>query len=122
MTILLVDDDKDDQDIFAEAVSIAKPGCKLLLANDGAHGFSVLQQEGKPDYIFLDINMPEINGKEFLQSLKSDPAYSEIPVVIYTTSSHKSELGEYFKMGATNFVTKPSEFNLLVTYLKSILH
>ena len=123
MTILLVEDDEDDQDIFREGVKLVKPGCKLLIAQNGEEGLTILQAGNpKPDYIFLDVNMPKMDGRAFLKSVKSDPLYSKIPVVIYSTNNNKSELGEYFKLGASNFVTKPSEFELLVTYLKTILH
>lgn len=123
MTILLVDDDEDDRDIFREAVSIVKPDCELRLATDGEQGLSKLQETPDlPDYIFLDVNMPKMDGREFLKQVKADPVYSKVPVVIYSTSNHSSEMGNYFKMGASNFITKPSEFNLLVTYLRSILH
>jgi len=104
-------------------LSMVKPECKLLGAKDGEQGLARLHEEaGLPDYIFLDVNMPKMDGKEFLKQVKSDPELNKIPVVIYSTSKHKSELGNYFAMGASNYITKPSEFNLLLTYLKSILH
>lgn len=122
MTILLIDDDEDDQDIFKEAASIVMPGIECVVAKDGEHGFISLESFSTlPDYIFLDVNMPKMDGKEFLKRLKAHPAFANIPVIIYTTSNHKSELGEYFRMGASNFISKPSEFSLLITYLKSIL-
>ena len=122
MTILLIDDDQDDQDIFKEAASMVIPGIECMVANDGEQGFAILASSPQvPDYIFLDVNMPKMNGKEFLARIKSHPQLKSIPVVVYSTSSHKSELGDYFKLGASNFITKPSEFKLLTTYLKSIL-
>ena len=122
MIILLVDDDEDDQDIFREAVSIVRPDCEVRLAMDGEHGLNKLSEASElPDYIFLDVNMPKMDGKEFLQQVKSNPLYRNVPVIIYSTSNHTSEMGKYFKMGASNFITKPSEFNLLVTYLRAIL-
>lgn len=123
MIILLVDDDEDDQDIFKEAVSMVKPECELRVACDGEHALTKLQEQTQlPDYIFLDVNMPKMDGREFLEQVKSHPVYQHVPVVIYSTSNHTTEMGRYFKMGATNYITKPSEFNLLVAYLKTILH
>src|SRR5690242_9174771 len=99
MTILLVDDDRDDQDIFREALSLAKPGCQLMVAEEGEEGLRVLEDGSfRPDYIFLDVNMPKMNGREFLIAVKANPAYSKIPVVMYSTSNQKSELGEYFTL------------------------
>ena len=122
MRILLVDDDEDDHDIFREAVLMVKPDCQLTVARDGEQGLLHLTGTVLPDYIFLDVNMPKMDGKEFLKTIKANPDLQEIPVVIYSTSKHKSALGEYIAMGASNYLTKPSEFNLLVSYLKSILH
>ena len=122
MKILLIDDDEDDRDIFKEAVSMAVPGIECLMAKDGEEGMSVLKGLAVlPDHIFLDINMPRMDGKEFLKQVKAHPVFMKIPVVVYSTSKHKSELGEYFRLGAANYITKPSEFNLLVTYLRTVL-
>lgn len=123
MTILLIDDDEDDQDIFKEAATLVMPDIRFLLAKDGHQALEVLEgcSANLPDHIFLDVNMPKMDGKEFLRIVKADPRFQKIPVVIYSTSKHKSELGEFFRMGASNYITKPSEFNLLVSYLRSVL-
>jgi len=122
MTILLIDDDEDDQEVFREAASMIIPTVEFIAAKDGEQGLLQLATVSQlPDYIFLDVNMPKMDGKEFLRRVKAHPVFKAIPVIIYSTSNHKSELGEYFKMGASNFITKPSEFNLLITYLKAVL-
>lgn len=123
MTVLLVDDDEDDQDIFREAALLVNPDIRLLAARDGEDALSVLEQRASelPDFIFLDVNMPRMDGREFLRVVKADARFQNVPVVIYSTSKHKSELGEYFKMGASNYITKPSEFNLLISYLRAVL-
>lgn len=122
MTVLLVDDDEDDQDIFKEAAELVIPDITCLFAKDGEKCLEQLETRSPlPDYIFLDVNMPRMDGKECLKRLKADARFQKIPVIIYSTSNHKSELGEYFRLGASNFLTKPSEFNLLVAYLKSVL-
>ena len=123
MTVLLVDDDEDDQDIFREAALIVNPHLEFLVARDGEDGLSVLEKRTAhlPDFIFLDVNMPRMDGREFLKIVKGDARFSNVPVVIYSTSKHKSELGDYFRLGASNYITKPSEFNLLITYLQSVL-
>lgn len=122
MTILLIDDDEDDHDIFREAISIVKPDCQMIFAKDGEQGLSQLAAGTRPDFIFLDINMPRMDGREFLKQVKAEPHLQKIPVIIYSTSNHKNALGEYIALGASNYITKPSEFNLLLSYLKSILH
>lgn len=122
MTIMLVDDDEDDHDIFREAMAIVRPECKMVFAKDGEQGLAQLSAGMYPDFIFLDINMPKMDGKEFLKKIKNEPHLQKIPVIIYSTGKHKSALGEYIALGASNYITKPSEFNLLLSYLKSILH
>ena len=122
MTILLVDDDEDDLEIFQEAAALVVPGIECLTAKDGGRGLAVLETaQVLPSYIFLDVNMPKMDGLEFLKFVKENPKFKDIPVVIYSTSKHKSEFGQFFKLGAVHFITKPSEFNLLVTYLRSVL-
>jgi CheY-like chemotaxis protein len=122
MTILLIDDDEDDRDIFKEAISVVQPQVHCMAARDGEEGLALLEELTiLPDYIFLDVNMPVMDGKEFLKRVKVNPILKDIPVVVYSTSKHQSELGEYFSLGASNYITKPSEFNLLLTYLKSVL-
>lgn len=122
MTVLLVDDDEDDRDIFQEALAMAKPDCNLIFATNGEDALRVLKSlQSLPDIVFLDVNMPLMDGRQLLGILKADPRFSAVPVVVYSTSSHKSELGEFFRMGASNFITKPSEFRLLISYLESIL-
>lgn len=122
MTILLIDDDEDDQDIFKEAACLVRPDVQFLSARDGEQALALLETlSSPPDYIFLDVNMPRMDGKEFLKHMKAKPENKAIPVVIYSTSNHKSEFGEFFGLGAAAFITKPSEYNLLITYLKSLL-
>lgn len=122
MTILLIDDDPDDQEIFREAASIVVPDIRCVVARDGEEGVAALEKMAElPDYIFLDVNMPKMDGKEFLKHVKAHPRFKPVPVIMYSTSKHASELGEYFKLGASNYITKPSEFQLLLTYLRSVL-
>ncbi|MEO5600453.1 MAG: response regulator [Cyclobacteriaceae bacterium] len=122
MTILLVDDDQDDLEIFQEAAAMVVPGITCLTAQDGNKSLALLETLSPlPKYIFLDVNMPKMDGKEFLQIVKNSPRWKDISIIIYSTSTHKSEFGQFFKLGVSHFITKPSEFNLLVTYLKAIL-
>jgi CheY-like chemotaxis protein len=122
MTVLLVDDDQDDQDIFKEAASLAIADIHCLFAKDGEECLALLETlSALPDYLFLDVNMPRMDGRECLKRLKAHPRFKKISVIMYSTSNYQSGQGEYLKLGASSFITKPSEFNLLITYLKSVL-
>jgi CheY-like chemotaxis protein len=121
--VLIVDDDEDDRNLLCEALNEVNPFITCIMAQNGAEAFRTLKSDNspKPDLIFLDINMPRINGIQCLKELKKDTALSSIPVVMYTTS--KSDLDKELtaKLGATHFITKPSCFETLCTELKSIL-
>ncbi len=85
MNILNVDDDMDDQAFFSEAVSVVDPLITCINANDGMEGHELLF-DGKTylslDYIFLDINMPKLNGIELLSIIKKDKRLDKIPVYL----------------------------------------
>jgi CheY-like chemotaxis protein len=120
MLVLFVDDDADDYDIFCEAVSLSVPNAKTLRANDGYSALVLLEElVVAPDYIFLDINMPVMNGKEFLSLIKKDQRLKDIPVIMYTTSSEEREKATFQKMGASAYIVKPTDFTTLVSVLQS---
>lgn len=122
MNILLIDDDRDDIDLFSEAVSNISPEIKCWTANDGFEGLKLLNEElvVLPDYIFLDVNMPIMGGKECLTKIKANSRLKTIPVFMYSTTSNAHEILEMKKLGAKDFVIKPANFNLLVNLLKSV--
>ncbi|MFI5218693.1 MAG: response regulator [Bacteroidia bacterium] len=107
LKILLVDDDKDDADIFAEALKNLKVP-HLLTTTDRCTSLFSLLDEGKTyDIIFLDINMPEINGKQCLASLKAHPEYKHIPVIIFTGSKSPPDIDDSYQLGAHYHMVKP---------------
>jgi CheY-like chemotaxis protein len=121
--LFLVDDDHDDQEIFIEALKSIDKSIICYTANDGKDAISQLNDSLLlPAVIFLDLNMPVMNGKECLKALKIDKNLKELPVVIYSTSSSENEKQNCIELGAANFISKPSHFNTLVTTLESTLH
>jgi CheY-like chemotaxis protein len=109
--ILLVDDDDDDREIFVEVVSELNPSAVLHTAINGADGFEKLgTYEAPPNVIFLDLNMPIMNGTEFLRKIKEVEKLKNIPVVILTTSNDEWAIKQVQELGAHNFVTKPAKF------------
>jgi len=113
--IMIVDDDEDDIDFFTEAVAEILPTCKLVTASNGEEALEKLDEhiDTPPNWIFMDLNMPRMNGKICLIKLKTNPKLRDIPIIIYTTSSHLKEKEELFKMGASYFLTKSSTFDAL---------
>jgi CheY-like chemotaxis protein len=122
-TLLLVDDDIDDQQIFAEALETVNSSINLVVASNGLEALHKLNSPGflKPDMIFLDLNMPMMNGKEFLEEIKKTDHLENIPVIIYTTSSRPEDREQSLSLGATEFLVKPINYRLLCEQLKSIL-
>src|SRR4051794_40368807 len=111
-TFFIVDDDIDDQELFMEAVSEVDQSIECISASDCEEALDLLKS-GKvvlPDMIFLDLNMPRLNGKQCLAELKRQANLKHIPVIIYSTSSEKKDIEETTKLGAAHFLTKPNKF------------
>jgi CheY-like chemotaxis protein len=75
----------------------------------------------RPDIIFLDLNMPGMDGFECLRELKADKSLMDIPIVMYSTSSSNGDIKKAMKLGAANFVTKPTSCDQLENALKFFL-
>ena len=122
-TLLLVDDDIDEHELFADVLHQVNKDILFLGAKNGLEAISKLEklQPSIPDAIFLDLNMPVMNGKQFLTRIKAMPLYSQIPVYIYSTSSNIEDKQETLKLGATNFFTKPDNIDKLYDTLKHIV-
>jgi CheY-like chemotaxis protein len=118
-SILLVDDDPDDRFFFEEALSWADPSITLHSASDGVEALDVCKTESfKPDLIFMDVNMPRMNGINCLAARKAIEKYADTPVIMYSTSNYYKE--ECFKVGAADYIEKPSDFKILSNLLKNI--
>lgn len=122
INVFLVDDDRDDREIFIEALAEVDTSCNCITADNGEDAIRKLHTGSiVPNYIFLDLNMPKMNGRECLLEIKSIKRLAEIPVIIYSTSSLQKEKEELVKLGAFMFMTKPSNFNDLCTTLKQVI-
>ena|ERR1044072_2904723 len=121
-TIIIIDDDPDDRDMFCEAVGLIEHTCKCEMKQSCEEALNYLKKTAaKPDYIFLDINMPRLNGLQCLQRLKQDAELKEIPVIIYSTSSNKKEIDAMLKAGASSYIVKPDSYNKLSAILLKFL-
>jgi CheY-like chemotaxis protein len=109
MIFLIVDDDADDRMLFIEAVREIDKAIECKIANNGEQALTLLRSTGYPlpDFIFLDIRMPRLDGKKCLFEIKNDERLKHIPVIIYTTSKAVEESKELRAMGAFHFISKP---------------
>jgi CheY-like chemotaxis protein len=121
-SILLVDDDHDDRYLFSEALSTTGVPVDCKLAESGREALSLLQSEiaKLPKLIFLDVNMPEMNGWQVLEKLKSDRQLQNIPVIMYSTSSHSRDIALALEAGALCFCVKPDRFSDLQTLIREV--
>src|SRR5438477_9407980 len=113
--LFLVDDDMDDILIFREVLQDVNPTIDFRSAADGHEALSILRTKNNdlPDVIFLDLNMPRMDGKECLAELKKDPQLQRIPVIMYTTSCQSKDIEETMLKGAICFITKPTNIKEL---------
>ena len=110
--ILLVEDDDVDQIAMERAFKDLKITNQLVNTADGEEALEYLKTESneKPCIILLDLNMPKINGIEFLKILKADEALKKIPVVVMTTSRAEQDIVESFRFGAAGYIIKSIDY------------
>lgn len=124
LTILCADDDQDDVQMLQEAIKEVDGRYQLVKAHDGVDALnqlSLLKEGGAlPCLVVLDINMPKMDGRQTFLSIRSNPAYAGIPVVIFSTSS--SPLDKmFFARKDVEYITKPINYDFLVEVAKKLL-
>lgn len=121
-TCFLIDDDIDDQEIFLSVLEDIAPSIRCYTATNGQEAISKLSSEEiKPDLIFLDLNMPLMNGKQFLKACNLLDGCRHIPVIVLTTSSDKNSIEETMQLGARDYITKPDKFSAWGSIIKEKL-
>jgi len=122
--ILHVDDDPDDHLIVKEIIAEIDPGIILHTAKNGIKALEYLKQaklfNDLPCLILLDLNMPVMNGYETYKAIRKDPFFSDIPVVIFTTSFENRD-ADFWETEDVMMLTKPSTINSIIDSVKSIL-
>lgn len=122
MTILYADDDADDRELMTEALNKVDPTVSCKVAKDGQQALDTLAQDSDlPDYIFLDINMPVMDGMKCLVELKKDKRYKNIPVIIYSTTREAHEINQLYRLGASSFIQKPNNFQELCSTMNMFI-
>jgi CheY-like chemotaxis protein len=123
MKIILIDDDRDDGEIFREVLSEIDSSILFFHFEDPQKALAELHQKnpGLPDLLFLDINMPVVSGWQCLTEIKAQEHLRNIPVIIYTTSSQSREKEIATELGASAFITKPDDYNELRQVLSAIV-
>jgi CheY-like chemotaxis protein len=119
----IADDDLDDQELFIAALKEINSLCKCITATNGYEALKQLQEMKAPypDFIFLDLNMPRLDGRQLLAAIKQMSELQDIPVIIYSTSADQRDIEETMQLGATHFLQKPNRFEDLRNALQDIL-
>lgn len=121
--LALVDDDPDEEDFFQIALDFLGIDCQFQFFSK-AHDFvSYVEDEATtlPDIVFVDMNMPEINGQELIRKLRDDSKYDSIQAVIYTAHISDKQKEVMMEMGTFEFFIKPTEFAELTLMLKEMI-
>lgn len=114
LTILLMDDDQEDMEMIVDALSQNRDVKYVATALDSAEGIDALKLgELVPDLIFLDINMPVMDGFEVQKVLRNDPKLVDIPIVFLTTSAREKDVMRALKGTAVRYIVKPDRFTEL---------
>lgn len=114
ITILLVDDDVDCRLLIRDAIADCKVGNKVYEASNGAEALDYLYQRGKyhgvprPGLVYLDIEMPGMDGQETLRQIRSNPEFRDIPVVMMTGVSDEEQMKLAAAGGANSYTIKPA--------------
>jgi len=121
--LLLIDDDADDHEFFLEAIHEIDSSIRCATFFDGEKALSTLRenQTEVPDLIILDTNMPKVNGRQLLVSIKQDPKLKDVPVVMYSTFFSDRDNTELTRLGAAHYLSKPSKFEDFRIALNEIL-
>jgi CheY-like chemotaxis protein len=120
--LVYIDDDEDDILVLAEILLQIDDTIECLAAIGAQEGLALLDKIGVPQYIFLDINMPRINGKQCLQRLRADRRYDDVPVIMLSTSTSDSEIKECMTLGATAFLVKATDLKNFTERLRVLLN
>lgn len=121
-TIALIDDDRDDYEIFSMALAEADPTIRCVYYESAKEALTELTEKNSalPDYIFLDLNMPGMNGLQFLEQLKLT-SLADLPVIIYSTSILPMHRDRISALGAFDSFVKPFSHKELIKILKGVL-
>lgn len=128
ISILMADDDADDQLLAKEALTEARLANELYFVKDGEELLDYLHNRGeyadppspRPGLILLDLNMPKKDGRQALKEIKEDAELRRIPIVVLTTSSAEEDIFRTYDLGVNSFITKPVTFEGLVEVMKSL--
>jgi CheY-like chemotaxis protein len=122
LNILLIEDDIIEVMKLKRVIASLQLDHKIIEANNGEEALKILEDNDKlPDIILLDLNMPKLNGIDFLSIIKNSNNLKFIPTIILTTSSNNNDLLKCFEIGVSGYIIKPLKYEDYVSKIKRIL-
>lgn len=124
--ILLVEDSETDAELTMEALVQGKIRNTVDRVRDGEEALQYLRREApyleapRPDLVLLDLNMPRMDGREFLKIVDEDENLRAIPIVVLTTSTHDVDVMESYGLAANNYIVKPVDLNQFFTVIQDV--
>lgn len=124
--IMLVEDSEADVALAKEIFKEGGLSFDLHVACDGVEALAMLRREGEhaglphPDFILLDLNMPRMDGREFLSIIKADPTLKRIPVLVMSTSDSPRDVLTCYELQANAYIAKPLDIDDFITLVESI--
>lgn len=118
--VFIADDDPEDIDFFKLAMQEITENVKISVAKDGVELLGFLKVV-IPDIIFLDINMPCMNGLDCLAAIREQQELDKVPVIIYSTAASKEEIYKSYILGANRYIKKPVYFEAIKKQLAQTL-
>ena len=124
--ILIVEDNPGDLRLTITALRDAMITNDVDVATDGEQALAFLRRQGRyanapqPDLVFLDLNIPKIDGHEVLRAMKADPRLRRIPVVVVSSSDADRDIERAYDEQASTYVTKPADLDLYFTAIRAV--
>ena len=120
-TIMIIDEDSEDTEIFCDAIHEIDDTIQCVRAKDGVKALKTLTSDPvKPEFIFVDLNMTVISGKDWLKEIKKMDNLKKIPVIIYSGSKSSLDIDDARKLGAAFYLIKPLHMSELKNSLTTV--
>ena len=122
LKILIIEDDIIETMKFNRTISTLNLNVSITEATNGEEALKILKSDSQlPNIILLDLNMPKVNGIEFLTFLKNNTELNHIPTIILTTSSNKKDLITCYKLGISGYILKPLKYEEYINKIKTLI-
>lgn len=118
--VLVVDDSELIHNMY-KLILRKYQGCKLLKAMNGKEALEVLEVEDSPDLILLDVNMPIMNGVQFLETLKKTGMHAQIPIIVVSTEGKEEDVLKALNLGAKGYIVKPFKSVMLHELIENVM-